>query len=278
MIKMKELNLESTVKLNNGIDIPVLGLGTYLARDQQAYEAVRNALKIGYRHIDTAAMYQNEKEIGQAVRDHDVEREEVFVTTKLWNSDHGFNKALEAFETSYEKLGLDYVDLYLLHWPVPNLRMDSWRALEQLYKDGKVKSIGVSNYTIRHIEELLKEAKIVPVVNQVEFHPYLYQKELLEYCMSKDIWIQSYSPLTKGRMLDDQPLKNISHNYRKTPAQLLIRWCLEKKTITLPKSANVSNIMENSEVFDFTISKEDMTKLDSLHRNMRVTWDPTDEP
>ncbi|NHK31940.1 MAG: aldo/keto reductase [Asgard group archaeon] len=275
---MNKLNLESTVKLNNGIEIPILGLGTYLATGDRGYQAIRHALKIGYRHIDTAAMYENEKEIGLALKDDDVPREEIFVTTKLWNSDHGYERALEAFEESYEKLGLDYIDLYLIHWPVQELRMESWRALEQLHKDGKCRSIGVSNYTIRHLEELLKEAKVVPVVNQVEFHPYLYQKELLEYCMSNNIWIQSYSPLTKGRMLEDPPLVEIARKYKKSTAQILIRWSLQKNTITLPKSANVYNIMENAEVFDFKITEEDMKKLDSFNCNMRVTWDPTNEP
>ncbi|NHJ48412.1 MAG: aldo/keto reductase [Asgard group archaeon] len=275
---MSELTIESTVKLNNGIEMPILGLGTYLATDQRGYEAVRHALKIGYRHIDTAAMYGNEREVGNAIKDDDVPREDIYVTTKLWNSDHGYEKALAAFEESYEKMGLDYIDLYLIHWPVTGLRLDSWRALEQIQKDGKVKSIGVSNYTIRHIEELLKEAKVIPVVNQVEFHPYLYQKELQDYCMSKNIWIQSYSPLTKGQMLDDPPLVEIARKNNRSTAQILIRWAIQRDTITLPKSANVSRIMENAEVFDWIISEEDMKTLDSLNRNMHVTWDPTDEP
>ncbi|NHJ40587.1 MAG: aldo/keto reductase [Asgard group archaeon] len=275
---MNNLNLDSTVKLNNGIEIPILGLGTYMATGDIGYQAIRHALKIGYRHIDTAAMYNNEKEIGLALEDDDVPREEIFVTTKLWNSNHGYKQALEAFETSYEKLRLDYIDLYLIHWPVSGLRMESWRALEQLYKDGKCKAIGVSNYTIRHLEELLKEAKVVPAVNQVEFHPYLYQKELLDYCISKNIWLESYSPLTKGRMLDDPPLVEISRKYDKSTAQILIRWGLQKNTITLPKSINVSRIMENADVFEFKITEEDMKKLDSFNRNMHVTWDPTNEP
>lgn len=272
---MGKLNLETTVKLNNGIEIPILGLGTYLATEDRGYQAIRYALKIGYRHIDTAAMYENERKICLALENDDVPREEIFVTTKLWNSDHGYKKALEAFEESNEKLRLDYIDLYLIHWPVQGLRMESWRALEQLYKDGKCRAIGVSNYTIRYLEELLKEAEIVPVVNQVEFHPYLYQKELLEYCMSKNIWIESYSPLTKGRMLEDPPLVEIAKKYRKSTAQILIRWSLQKNTITLPKSANVDRIMENAEVFEFEITEEDMKILDSFNKNLRVTWDPT---
>ena len=275
---MKDLSLESKVKLNNGVDIPVLGLGTYLATSQVGYEAVRHALKIGYRHIDTAAFYGNEKEIGRAISDDDVPREEIFVTTKLWNSNHGYENALAAFEESIEKLGLEYIDLYLIHWPVTGLRQESWKALEEIYTDGRCKAIGVSNYTIEHLEELLKTAKIIPVVNQVEFHPFLFQKELLDYCRTKEIWIEAYSPLTKGQKLGNLTLKEIAGKYQKSTAQILIRWCLQRDTIVLPKSTNVSRIMENAEVFDFTISNDDLKTLDALNQDWHVTWDPTNEP
>ena len=278
MREMKDLSLESTAELNNGVKIPLLGLGTYLATGETCYRAIRHAIKIGYRHIDTAAMYNNEIEIGNAIRDCEEPREEIFVTTKLWNSDHGYKKAKAAFEASLDRLGLEYVDLYLIHWPVQGLRMESWKALEELYKEGKCKSIGVSNYMKWHIDELLKEAKVVPVVNQIEFSPYLYLKELQDYCMEKKIWIQAYSPLTKGRMLNDPPLVEIGKKYDRSSAQILIRWCLQRDTIVLPKSANQNNITENMEIYDFEISKEDMKTLDNFHRNMRTTWDPTNEP
>jgi len=275
---MKELNLESTVELNNGVKIPLLGLGTYLATGDTCYRAVREAIKVGYRHIDTAMMYDNEEEIGKALRDDDVSREEIFVTTKLWNSDHGYEKTKAAFEGSLERLGLEYIDLYLIHWPVQGKRLDSWRAMEELYKEGRCRAIGVSNYMSWHLDELLKVTKVVPVVNQIEFHPWLYLRELQEYCREKNIWIQAYSPLTKGRMINDPSLKEIANKYNKSTAQILIRWCLQKDTIVLPKSSNIYHIMENVEVFDFEITKEDMKILDGFHRNMRVTWDPTTQP
>ncbi len=278
MREMNELTLESTVELNNSVKIPLLGLGTYLATGDVCYRAIRHAIKIGYRHIDTAMMYDNEEEVGKAVKDCDEPREDIFVTTKLWNSDHGYEQTKVAFETSLERLGLEYIDLYLIHWPVQGLRLDSWRAMEELYQEGKCRAIGVSNYMDWHLEELLKVAKVVPVVNQVEFHPWLYLKELHEYCMTKNIWIQAYSPLTKGRMLDDPPLKEIARKYQKSTAQMLIRWCLQKNTIVLPKSANHNNITENMEIYDFKITKEDMKTLDAFHRNMRTTWDPTTQP
>ena len=275
---MKDLALQSAIELNNGVKIPLLGLGTYLAIGDSCYTAIRHAIKIGYRHIDTAMMYDNEVEIGNAIRDCDEPREDIFVTTKLWNSDHGFEQAKAAFEASLQRLGLEYIDLYLIHWPVQGLRLDSWRALEELYLEGKCKSIGVSNYMEGHLEELLKVAKVVPVVNQVEFHPYLYLKELQDYCMKKKIWIQAYSPLTKGQMLDDPPLQEIARKYQKSTAQILIRWCLQRNTIVLPKSANHNNITENMEIYDFEITEEDIKALDAFHRNMRVTWDPTTQP
>lgn len=276
--EMKDLNLQSTAELNNGVKIPLLGLGTYKATGDRCYTAIRHAIKIGYRHIDTASLYENEEEIGKAIRHCDEPREEIFVTTKLWNSDHGYEKAKAAFEASLERLGLEYIDLYLIHRPVQELRLESWRALEELYKEGKCKAIGVSNYMEWHLEELLKEAKVVPVVNQVEFSPYLYLKELQDYCMAKKIWIQAYSPLTKGRMLNDPPLMEIAKKYQKSTAQILIRWSLQRDTIVLPKSANHNNISENMEIYDFEISNDDMKTLDAFHCNMRTTRDPSTAP
>ncbi|NHJ32754.1 MAG: aldo/keto reductase [Asgard group archaeon] len=275
---MKELNLESTVELNNGVKIPLLGLGTYLATGDVCYRAVREAIKVGYRHIDTASMYDNEEKVGKAVRDCDESREDIFITTKLWNSDHGYEQTKAAFEASLERLDLEYIDLYLIHWPVQELRLDSWKAMEELYKEGRCRAIGVSNYMDWHIDELLKVAKVVPVVNQIEFHPWLYLKDLQKYCMDKNIWIQAYSPLTKGRMLNDPPLKEIALKYNVSTSQILIRWCLQNDTIVLPKSADIYHIMENAEVYDFKITEEDMEALDAFHRNMRVTWDPTTQP
>jgi diketogulonate reductase-like aldo/keto reductase len=270
------LNIKSFKGLNNGEKIPIFGFGTYLNdKGKQSIDSILYALEIGYRHIDTAAFYENEREIGQAVRKSGIPRKEIFVTTKLWNSDHGYQNALDAFNLSLEKLGLDYVDLYLIHWPVENLRLESWRALQKLYNDGLCKSIGVSNYMERHLEELLNHSDIVPVINQVEFSPFLYLKELQNYCESQGIALESYSPLTKGYKLKDSRLNEIAQIYIKSTAQILIRWCLQKGVIVIPKSVQKEHIKENANVFDFNISESDMIKLGNLNENYHSSWDPT---
>jgi diketogulonate reductase-like aldo/keto reductase len=269
-------NIGSTAKLNNGIEIPYLGLGVYQARaGQQAQNAVKWALETGYRQIDTAKFYANERDVGEAVRANAVPREEVFVTTKLWNSDHGYEQALQAFERSNKALGLDYVDLYLIHWPQGN-RADSWRALLEIYESGKSRAIGVSNYTIRHLEELLSDSPVVPAVNQVEFHPFLYQKNLLEFCRAHGIQLQAYSPLTKGYRLNDANISHIAGHYGKSNAQIMIRWALQHDVVVIPKSSNQGRIQENADVFDFKISEADMAFLDALDENSHITWDPSD--
>ncbi len=270
------LNIKSLMGLNNGEKIPIFGFGTYLNdKGKQAIDSILYALEIGYRHIDTATFYGNEREIGQAIFKSDIPRKEIFVTTKLWNSDHGYQNALDAFNLSLEKLGLDYVDLYLIHWPVENLRLESWRALQKLYNDGLCKSIGVSNYMERHLEELLNQSDIVPVVNQVEFSPFLYLRKLQNYCESQDIALESYSPLTKGYKLKDSKLNEIAQKYTKSTAQILIRWCLQKGVIVIPKSIQKEHIKENANVFDFNISESDMIKLGNLNENYHSSWDPT---
>jgi len=274
--KMNKLDIRTTKELNNGVNIPLLGLGTYLNDNgKQAIDSILYAFEIGYRHIDTAAMYENEKEVGEAVNRSGIPREEIFITTKLWNSDHGYQNAIDAFHKSLDKLKLDYVDLYLIHWPVENLRIDSWRALEKLCENGLCKSIGVSNYMERHIAELLNNSEITPVINQVEFSPFLYLKDLKNYCESKNIGFESYSPLTKGYKLNDLRLIEIANRYNKSTSQILIRWCLQKKVICIPKSSQKKHIKENADVFNLNISKEDMNNLDNLNINYRSTWDPT---
>ena len=264
-------------RLNNGVEIPVLGLGTYLSgRGKQTQQIIEYALEIGYRHIDTAKLYGNERDIGEAIRNSPIPREEIFVTTKLYNNDHGYDTALAAFNQSQRRLGLDYIDLYLIHWPVEDLRLESWRALERLLEDERVRAIGVSNYMPRHINELLKNCTIVPAVNQIEFSPFLYQRDLLELCSSNDIAVEAYSPLTKGRKLNDFTLIEIGAKYKKSPAQILIRWAIEHDLIVIPKSSNPQRIRENSKVFDFEISIEDMARLDKLDEGLRTSWDPTD--
>lgn len=272
----EKLAIDTKVVLNNGVEMPVFGLGTYLSgNSKETQDIVSYALEIGYRHIDTARYYGNERDIGRAIEKSRIPRDEVFITTKLWNSDHGYDRALAAFGESREDLGLDYVDLYLIHWPVQELRRESWEALEVLYGEGKCRAIGVSNYMAPHLTELLATCSVKPAVNQVEFSPYLYQKELLEFCRSNSIQFESYSPLTKGHMLDDPRLFEIAKKYSKAPAQILIRWTLQKEVIVIPKSARRKRVRENADIFDFVISPEDMDRLDALHKNMRVSWDPT---
>ncbi len=273
------LSIRSEVTLNNGVMIPLLGLGVYqTGSGAETRNAVLHALHNAYRHIDTAKFYGNEKDVSAAVRQSGIPREQVFITTKLWNNDHGYDKTIRACHEGLKRLDMPYVDLYLIHYPVRHLRSDSWRALETLYNEGKCRAIGVSNYTIRHIEELLQTAHVVPAVNQVEFHPYLFQKELLEFCHAHRIRVEAYSPLTKGRKLNDPKLSDIAAKYQKSPAQILIRWALQHDLIVLPKSSRPERIRENAQVFDFMISPEDMQFLNNLNCNFRVAWDPTNEP
>jgi diketogulonate reductase-like aldo/keto reductase len=273
------LNINTTLKLSNNVEIPIFGLGTYLAEQgKQAEDAIHIALEAGYKHFDTAAFYFNEESVGKAIRESSFDRKELFVTTKLWNSDHGYENALTAFNKSLKKLNIEYIDLYLVHWPVEGLRKESWKALEKVYKEGHCRAIGVSNYTIRHLEELLSECEIKPTVNQVEYHPFLYQRDLRDYCRSNNIALESYSPLTKGQRLQDNKLGQIAKEYNRSPAQILIRWNLEQEIVVIPKSANKNRIIENSKIFDFSIKPEDMKKLNSLNEDYRCTWDPTNIP
>jgi diketogulonate reductase-like aldo/keto reductase len=221
-------------------------------------------------------IYRNESDVGKAMRDSGIPREEIFISTKLWNNEQGYDSAIRACEQSMKRLGVDYIDLYLIHWPVPDRRLESWKALEKLLDEGKCRAIGVSNYQYRHLEELLKECSIVPAINQVEFHPFLFQSELFLYCKSKGIQLEGYSPLTKGRRLRDPPLQEIAARYDKTVAQLLIRWQIEHEIVVIPKSARADRIKENAQVFDFTLSDEDMGILNNMNENFRTSWDPTD--
>ncbi|WP_337865125.1 aldo/keto reductase [Ignavibacterium sp.] len=271
------MNISSRCKLNNGYEVPNFGLGVYKAAPgKETIEAISYALEVGYRLIDTAAVYGNEKEVGIAVRQSGIPREEIFITTKLWNDNHGYDSARRAFDESLKRLQLDYVNLYLIHWPVPRLRKDSWQALERIYNEGKARSIGVSNYMINHLEELKTYAEIIPAVNQVEFSPFLYQKELLDYCRGNNIELEAYSPLARMKKKDNPVVNTIAKKYGKTHAQVLIRWCLEHKLIVIPKSSNKKRIKENANVFDFKMDNEDMNKLNSLNENFRVSWDPSE--
>jgi len=258
----------------------VLGLGVFRSGSGQATEdAVTWALDAGYRHIDTARIYRNESEVGTAIRRwcdrYGVDRSGLFITTKLWNDDHGYDKALRAFDASLRSLGLSYVDLYLVHWPVPEKRRDSWRALETLVGEGRCRAIGVSNYTVRHLDDVLQTSRVVPAVNQVELHPFLQQRELVQYCAEHGIAVEAYSPLTKGRRLDDPRLVAIARELGRSPAQVLIRWGLEKGFVVIPKSADRARIVANAEVFDFEIGEEAIGRLEALDEALRTAWDPS---
>jgi len=273
------LSLQSTVRLNDGVEIPILGLGVYQASPGRVTQAaVGYALEIGYRHIDTASIYGNEADVGLAVRESGIPRDEIFVTTKLWNDDQGYDPAIRACESSLRRLGLDYVDLYLIHWPMPRVRKESWRALLRLQREGKCRSIGVSNYMIHHLEELLGESPVAPSIDQVEFSPFLFRKELLAYCRHRGIQLEAYSPLTKGYRLDDPTVRRVAAKYGKTPAQILIRWSLQHGNVVIPKSVRPEHIRENSQVFDFQISEEDMSLLNSLDEGLATGWDPEGAP
>ncbi len=274
-----EKTIQSKAKLNNDVEIPFLGLGVFRAcAGRETYDAVSHALGIGYRHVDTAWMYGNEKDVGDAIKASGVPREDVFVTTKLWNTDQGYDKAIKAFDKSLNNLGLDYLDLYLLHWPVEGLRKESWEALITLQNEGKCRAIGVCNFTIEHLKDLLKDTNVTPAVNQVEFSPFLYQKELHKFCRKNDIQLEAYSPLTRGKKLNDKNLVTIAEKYQKSPAQILIRWTLQHDIVVIPKSVHKERIEENAQVFDFHISDEDMEFLDSLNEDFRVSWNPSNIP
>jgi diketogulonate reductase-like aldo/keto reductase len=283
-----EFKIDGKIKLNDGHAMPRLGLGVWrISSGKSCESAVRAALDAGYRHIDTAAFYGNEESVGKAIRDSGIARDEIYLTTKLWNSDHGNPE--RALERSLGKLKMDYVDLYLIHYPVPE-RLRSWRVLEGLRNGGKARSIGVSNFTIRHLTELLVNSETVPAVNQVELHPYLYQRELLDFCHKKNIVIEAYSPLTHGERLNDPKLVAMARKYAnaiskssqsdgsKSTAQILIRWALQHDAVVIPKSANRERIIEDADVFDFAISAEDMRTLDGFDENLRTCWDPTHAP
>jgi diketogulonate reductase-like aldo/keto reductase len=274
-----QLVLNTTVKLNNGISMPLLGLGVYQARPgSETYRAVRTALDSGYRLVDTAAFYHNEEDVGRAVRDSKIRRGEVFITTKLWNDDHGYDLAMRAFDASFKRLGLDYIDLYLIHFPVTNLREDSWRALEKIVESGRARAIGVGNYTIRHLKELLGQASLVPAVNQVEFSPFLYQRDLLEFCRKNRIQLEAYAPLTAGQRLDDARITAIAEKHGRTNAQVLLRWAVQHDVVVIPKSVRPGRIAENARIFDFELTKEEVSELDRLYDGFRSFWNPTAVP
>lgn len=261
--------------------IPIIGFGTWQLSQTEARESVEEAIKIGYRHIDTAKIYGNEREVGEAIKDSGVPRQDIFLTTKLYRGDLGYESALTAIDESLEKLSQDYVDLYLIHWPGNNVkdREESWRALIEIKKQGKAKHIGVSNFTVKHLKDLAAKFDEKPSVNQIEFHPFIYkeQKALLDYCLHQQIVFEAYSPLARGQH-DNRLLKDIGDKYKKSAAQVMIRWAIQHQTVPLPRSANPEHIKENFAVFDFELSDDVMEAIDSLDQTGRTAWDPTNLP
>lgn len=262
------------LRLRNGVAIPTVGLGVFRASPADTRDAVLSALRLGYRHVDTARVYGNEEAVGAALRESGLPRDQLFVTTKLWNADHGEERALAAFEESRRRLGLEQVDLFLLHWPVPGLRLGSWRALERLLRDGRVRAIGVSNFLVRHLEELQASATELPHVNQVEVHPFHQQRTTRAWCAARGVVVEAYSPLTKGLRLAHPAVTAVAARLGRTPAQILLRWGLESGLVVLPKSVRPARIAENAALFDFALDAPARATLDALDEGLATGWDP----
>jgi diketogulonate reductase-like aldo/keto reductase len=268
-------SIADRAKLNNGVEIAWLGLGTYQTPPGRSVEqAVRWALDAGYRHIDTAALYQNEGGIGKAIRESGIPRDQIFITTKVWNDDIRRIKIAAAIDASLKRLGTDYVDLYLLHWPIPGEYVTAWRSMEKILAQKKARSIGVSNYLLNHLTDLLPRATVIPAVNQVEWHPYLLQKNLLNFCAQKGILFQAWAPLMQGQIAEVSEVQKIAQSHQKSPAQIAIRWGFQHGVNMIPKSVRKERIEENAQVFDFELTPEDMQTIDSLDRQHRIGPDP----
>ncbi|MGE7904343.1 aldo/keto reductase [Peribacillus sp. NPDC094092] len=268
-------NIGETITLHNGVKMPQLGFGVFKVKSgNETVESVKKAIEVGYRAIDTAAIYENEEGVGQAIRECGVPREELFITSKVWNTEQGYETTLQAFDDSINRLGLEYLDLYLIHWPGKDKYLETWRALEKLYKDGKVKSIGVSNFHVHHLENLLANSEVKPVVNQIELHPLLTQVEIRDYCAKHEIKVESWSPLGRGNLLEEPTINHIAKKHGKSSAQVLIRWHLQHDLVVIPKSITPSRIEENAEVFDFSLSLNEMNQIDALNKNERFGSNP----
>ncbi|XP_029194800.2 LOW QUALITY PROTEIN: 9,11-endoperoxide prostaglandin H2 reductase-like [Acropora millepora] len=270
-LQLNIMNISSTLTLNDGVKIPIFGLGVYQASaGEETRRSVTWALEKGYRQIDTAARYMNEESVGQAIRNSKIQRENVFVVTKLYDDDHGFDETLKAFNDSLGKLGLEYVDLYLMHSPVPDKVLPSWNAMVKLQQQGLIRSIGVSNFGIHHLEELKKHSNVIPSINQIEVHPFLQESDVVNYCRKEGIVVQAYSPLTRGKKLGHPSLTSIGNNHGKTTAQILLRWCVQSGYVCIPKSSRLSRIEENASIFDFHLSEEEMAILNGLEEGFRT--------
>lgn len=274
LIGGKIMDINSFTVLNNGVKMPWVGFGTFKIKDKNtAVSSVKEALRLGYRHIDTAAIYGNEEAVGEAIKESKVKREDIFLTSKLWNSEHDYDRALKAFDESLKKLGTDYLDLYLIHWPGKSNK-DAWKALEKLYKDGRIKAIGVSNFKVHHLEELINECDIVPTVNQVEYHPEYPQTELHEFCKKHKIQLEAWGPLMQGKIFEIPVMKELSAKYGKTISEIALKWDLQMGVVTIPKSSTKARIKENMNLYDFEISEDDMKKIAELNIGKRIGPDP----
>lgn len=268
-------HLQDTVTLNNGVQMPGFGLGVYKVEDGDVtVESVKAALKNGYRSIDTASFYDNERGVGQGITESGVSRDEIFVTSKVWNDEQGYENTLQAFEASLEKLGTDYLDLYLIHWPVKGKYKDTWKAMETLYEEGKVRAIGVSNFHVHHLKDLMADSNVKPVIDQVEYHPHLTQENLRAFCEEENIQLEAWSPLKKGRLMDDPVIAGLAEKYGKTSAQIILRWDVQNNVITIPKSTHEHRIKENAAIFDFELTDDEMKQISSLNKNERTGKNP----
>ncbi|MEH0156808.1 aldo/keto reductase [Limibacter armeniacum] len=272
---MKVHNLRGTFTLHNGIEMPALGLGVFKAEDgEEVIQSVKWALEHGYRSIDTASIYQNEEGVGEGMRQSGVKREEIFLTSKVWNADQGYNSTLTAFDESLERLGTDYLDLYLVHWPVKGKFTETWRAMESLYKDGRIRAIGVSNFLRHQLEEVMDNAQVIPMVNQIEFHPYLQSPRLVEFCEHHRIQLEAWAPLMQGAAFEVKELVALADKYKKTVPQIVLRWNLQRGIVTIPKSVKEERIISNAAIFDFELTEADMEQINLLDRGRRIGPDP----
>ncbi len=272
------MSSDTTLSLCSGARIPQVGLGVWQSPAGAATrDAVATALRLGYRHIDTARIYQNEGDVGAAIRDSGIPRAQIFVTTKLWNDDQGYDSALRAFDASAKRLGLDYIDLYLIHWPVPARRLESWRALEELHAQKRARSIGVSNYLVRHLQELMPRTARPPDANQIELSPFLQRRDTVALCKQLGIVVEAYSPLTRGKRLGHPVIRAIAGEVSRSPAQVLLRWGIQHGFVVLPKSVREERIAENADIYSFELSAEQLARLDALEENLATGWDPADQ-